>query len=287
MITLQNNFLKVSITPHGAELRSLLTSDGKEILWQADALHWAKTSPVLFPVVGALKDGFYTYNNENYKMPRHGFARDMLFEHEFLSDTSMRFTLKSNEETRKIYPFDFILRIEYLLKDNNLTCCYTVENPGAAPLYFSVGAHPAFLLGTTKEDFEGYELGFPDDDELSCSVLHNGLTANGTKTLKLQNRVLPLRYDLFYEDALVMKSMKSNEIHLRNRKDGFVMKFRFEGFPYFGIWSAPDANFICLEPWCGIADSVDHTNNIEEKEGIILLNTKETFTRNWSVIIGQ
>lgn len=287
MITLQNSFLKAGFMPHGAELRSLRTTGGREIMWQADAAYWAKTSPVLFPVVGALKEGYYIHNGEKYELPRHGFARDLAFEADVLSGTAVRFTLRSNEETRKNYPFDFIFMIDYLLEDNRLTCSYTVENPAESPLYFSLGAHPAFLLGNTKEDFEAYELWFPADDELVCSVLYEGLTGNASKTIKLHNRILPLDYALFYEDALVLKSLKSNKIHLRSKKEPFLLEFRFEGFPYFGIWSAPDANFICLEPWCGIADSVNHDNEISGKEGIRVLHAGEIFRRSWSVIISQ
>jgi len=287
MITLQNSFLTADFIPYGAELRSLRTAHGREIMWQADPAYWAKTSPVLFPVVGALKDGFYVHNSKKYELPRHGFARDLIFEPEVLSDTAVRFTLRSNGETKKIYPFDFIFTIVYQLEDNRLTCFYTVENPAASVLYFSVGAHPAFFLGNTKEDFESFELWFPDDNELVCSSLHNGLTGAATKTVKLHNGILPLRHALFYEDALVLKSLQSSKILLRNKKEPFLLEFTFRGFPYFGIWSARDANFVCLEPWCGIADSVHHNNDISCKEGISILHAKETFHKSWSVAIVQ
>lgn len=287
MITLQNSFLKAVFTSHGAELRSLRTAGGREIMWQADPAYWAKTSPVLFPVVGSLKSGFYTHNSKKHELPRHGFARDLTFETEILSDTAVRFTLKSNKETMKVYPFEFVFTIDYVLEDHKLTCSYTIENPAVSALYFSVGAHPAFLLGNTKADFESYELWFPDDDELVCLILHDGLTDNATKTVKLSKGVLPLSYDLFYEDALVLKSMQSSKIYLRNKKDPFLMEFTFDGFPFFGIWSVPNANFVCLEPWCGIADSIHHNNDISNKEGIMLLHAKETFRRSWSVAIVQ
>lgn len=109
----------------------------------------------------------------------------------------------------------------------------------------------------------------------------------GNQNPETAQRALPLRYDLFYEDALVMKTLKSREIHLRNRTEAFQLRLRFDGFPYFGIWSAPDAGFVCLEPWCGIADSVHHTHDIAEKEGIEVLQAKERFRKSWSVTIAQ
>lgn len=284
---LKNNFLTVRINPIGAELQSILTIDGKQILWQAHPEYWAKTSPVLFPIVGGLKSGYYIYNKKKYYLNRHGFGRECIFEEQKITDKKGVFSLKSTKKTQEMYPFDFILKICYTLKESKLTCTYEIENTGNEPMYFSIGAHPAFSLGTSKEDFENYELFFPDDEQLICSKLHDGLLSEETQTLPLNKRILHLKYSLFYDDALILKSLKSKEIILRNKNKATSISFQFDHFPYFGIWSAKNANFICLEPWCGIADNLNHNHELTHKEGIVTLDSNEKHLKSWSVTISQ
>ncbi|MBA5791206.1 aldose 1-epimerase family protein [Flavobacterium sp. xlx-214] len=286
-MVLKNDFLKITIDALGAELKSILTKNDVEILWQANPDFWAKTSPILFPIVGGLKDNCYYFDNEKHHLNRHGFAREMMFEEEQISDEKIIFTLANSSETKKNYPFEFILRVIYTLQENKLLCTYEVENPSQNNLYFSIGAHPAFALGNTKEDFEAYELQFNNDTELICNELNNGLISEKTKTISLETNTLQLKYDLFYNDALVLQTLKSNEIILYNKSNSSKITFSFNDFPYFGIWSAPNANFICLEPWCGVADDINSNQNFTQKEGIICLPTKEQFSRSWSVLIEQ
>lgn len=286
-MVLKNNFLIVTIDALGAELKSILTKNNNEILWQANPDFWAKTSPILFPIVGGLKDNCYYFDNEKYYLNRHGFAREMMFKEEQISHEKVIFTLVNSSETKKNYPFEFILRVIYTLQENKLLCTYEVENPSQNNLYFSIGAHPAFALGNTKEDFEAYELQFNNDTELVCNELINGLISTKTKNISLKNNTLQLKYNLFHNDALVLKNLKSNEIILYNKNNRSKVTFSFNNFPYFGIWSAPNANFICLEPWCGIADDTNSNQDFTQKEGIICLPTKEQFTRSWSGLIEQ
>ena len=286
-MVLKNNFLNVTIDALGAELKSILTKKDTEILWQANPDFWAKTSPILFPIVGGLKDNCYYFDNEKYHLNRHGFAREMLFEEEQISEEKVIFTLINSSETKKNYPFEFILRVIYTLRENKLLCTYEVENPSQNNLYFSIGAHPAFALGNSKEDFETYELQFNNDSELVCYELSNGLISTKTKNISLENNTLQLKHDLFHNDALVLKTLKSNEIILYNKNNSSKVTFSFKDFPYFGIWSAPNANFICLEPWCGVADDTNSNQDFTQKEGIICLPAKEQFSRSWSVLIEQ
>lgn len=287
MITLENELLKASFVQKGAELQSLKskTSD-MEYIWDANPKDWAKHSPVLFPIVGALKDNQYAYQGEQYELSRHGFARDMEFELESKSADSVVFKLNSSAETKKVYPFDFSFSIVYTLKSHGLSCTYKVYNPATSDLLFSVGGHPAFATPVNENiRYEDYFLRFNQDEALSINKISDNLISEEIKSIPLKDKTLPLTHELFYEDALVIKSLKSNKISLQNKVNTHGLHFSFEGFPFFGIWAAKDANFVCLEPWCGIADSVNHSGQLSDKEGIIILSAEESWQRTWQIDI--
>ena len=285
MITLENNYLKISIAAKGAELQGLYSKETKiEYLWSADPKYWAKHSPVLFPIVGSLKDEHFKYNGVDYKLPRHGFARDHVFAAEKISDTEVVFTLSQSDETLKVYPFYFELKLIYKLIDRKLNLTYEVTNTGTNEMLFSIGAHPAFAVpNTPNTTYEDYYLAFNTDEKLTYWKLEDGLVANETESIELNGHKLNLKHELFYNDALVFKTMQSSCISLLNNKNDYGLHFHFEDFPFFGIWAAPDAPFVCLEPWCGVADGVNHNQELQQKEGIISLAPNKNWTRFWEV----
>jgi galactose mutarotase-like enzyme len=240
MIHILNDKLSVRISEKGAELQSV-QSNGIEYLWQADPAFWAKHSPVLFPFIGELKDGKYIFQGTEYKMPRHGFARDKVFATEQTSDASAIFILYSDKESVDMYPFTFIFKIEYKLEGSGLSCTYMVENRDNKTMYFSVGGHPAFKVPITDTlQYTDYMLKFDCDDVLEKYVLHDGLTDDGTETIMLHNKELQLHSSLFYADAIVLKHIKSRRVDLVTGKDSHGLRVTFDGFPFFGIWAAKD-----------------------------------------------
>jgi galactose mutarotase-like enzyme len=287
MITLENELLKASFVQKGAELQSLKSKTSNiEYIWDANPKDWAKHSPVLFPIVGALKGNQYAYEGEQYQLSRHGFARDMEFELESKSADEVVFTLRSSEEIKKVYPFEFSLSLIYTLKSHGLSCTYKVYNPSESDLLFSVGGHPAFATPVNESlRYEDYYLRFNQDEELVINKISDNLISEELRTIPLKDKTLPLKHELFYEDALVIKAMNSNKISLQNKVNSHGLHFTFDGFPFFGIWAAKDANFVCLEPWCGIADSVNHSGQLSDKEGIVILSAEESWQRTWQVDI--
>lgn len=287
MITLENELLKASFVQKGAELQSLKSKTSNiEYIWDANPKDWAKHSPVLFPIVGALKGNQYAYEGEQYQLSRHGFARDMEFELESKSADEVVFTLRSSEEIKKLYPFEFSLSLIYTLKSHGLSCTYKVYNPSESDLLFSVGGHPAFATPVNESlRYEDYHLRFNQDEELVINKISDNLISEELRTIPLKDKTLPLKHELFYEDALVIKAMSSNKISLQNKVNSHGLHFTFDGFPFFGIWAAKDANFVCLEPWCGIADSVNHSGQLSDKEGIVILSAEESWQRTWQVDI--
>ncbi|SFP56700.1 aldose 1-epimerase family protein [Parafilimonas terrae] len=283
MVQLQNNKLSVIISEKGAELQSLQLNN-IEYLWQADAAFWGKHSPVLFPIVGELKDGKYIFNDKEYKLSRHGFARDKMFEVTSSSQTQAVFSLKSDEATLSLYPFPFIFNIIYAIDDASLSCTYQVTNTGNGDMYFSVGGHPAFKVPLNDQlQYTDYFLLFNSDAVLNRYLLHQGLTGDETEKIILNNKTLPLKASLFYEDAIVLKHIGSDQVKLFSDKDEHGLNFNFKGFPYFGIWAAKDAPFVCLEPWCGIADNIHHNHQLTTKEGINILAAGKAWEHTWSV----
>jgi galactose mutarotase-like enzyme len=285
MITIENEKLKAVISPKGAELQSLVNKEtGIEYMWSGDAVYWSKFSPVLFPIIGTLKNDTYLYKGKAYELPRHGFARERIFLKEKVSSSETVFTLTQDAETLAVYPFAFSLKLRYQLKKNSLTCTYEVTNTGYDELLFSVGAHPAFAVPMVKDsDYADYYLQFNTTEQLHRWKLQDGLMADHAEPLPTQNGKLPLTHELFYEDAIVLKNMQSNKITIGCATHQHGLHFNFNDFPFFGIWAFRDANFVCLEPWCGIADSVQHNQQLADKEGIVKLATNANWQRNWNV----
>ena len=287
MIQLQNTKLKANFSELGAELISLVNlTTGKEIMWQGNPDFWSGQSPVLFPTVGALKDDRYIFDGQTYEMPRHGFARRKVFEVKNSSENEVIFQLNSDDETLAFYPFEFSLEIRYTLTDNKLTVSYQVKNKSEKEMYFSLGAHPGFAIDTENGlKYDDYEIAFSDDEQLEIHPLIDNLISKETQTIELKNKALPLSYELFAKDALVMTTMKSKELILRNNQNENQVIFTFSNFPYFGIWAAKKADFVCLEPWQGIADLEDHNQELTEKFGILKLGINEEWKGDWAVEI--
>lgn len=286
MFQLENDRLKVAIDPKGAELKSVIHKDlNLEYMWSGDPAYWAKTSPVLFPIVGTLKENTYYYKGEAYHLSRHGFAREQVFNVTDQKGDSITFTIQSNGDTLAVYPFTFAFSIIYTLDGNELTVEYRVQNVGEEPLFFSVGGHPAFKVplveGTRYDD---YRLVFETEEDAGrWPISKEGLIEKTPQPLLQQSRSLPLTKELFSKDALVFKGLKSQWVELSSDKTPHGLRFSITGFPFLGLWAAPGADFMCIEPWCGIADSVDSSQQLPEKEGILPLASKEEFRRSWTV----
>jgi galactose mutarotase-like enzyme len=283
--SITNGILTAKIKKHGAELFSLFNHQTvQEYMWSADPAFWAKTSPVLFPIVGALKNNQYLYGGKQYNLPRHGFARDRMFEVEEQSNDRIVFLLKADDASMKVYPFNFELRIIYSLDHNKLEVAYNVTNKGDGKMLFSLGAHPAFKVPISDGcKYEDYSLSFSEKENAPVwPIGEGGLILDTPQQFFNRSHQLKLAKSLFYKDALVFKDLKSTQITISSDTDDRKLEFSFKNFPFFGIWAAKDADFVCLEPWCGIADSVIHQQQLQEKEGIETLEPNRTWIRSWS-----
>lgn len=268
--------LEIKTTKKGAELISV-KMDGFEKIHDGKS-YWNRHSPVLFPIVGKLKDGKTSIDGKIYEMGQHGFARDMEFEE--IEENS--YVLKSNEETKKKFPFDFELYISYKVYENKLTTKYKVVNKSNRQMIFGLGGHPAYRCEYASGK---YRLEFHDiEDEIEIFQLQDGLLK--TKPEKLnkfirENRIF-LDSKTFENDAIIMKNIKSRKVYLKTEAKT-VLSFEFEKFPYLAIWSKENAPFICIEPWFNTADKINSNGIFEEKEDLIELNSNQEFEAEYSV----
>ncbi|WP_243472255.1 aldose 1-epimerase family protein [Winogradskyella sp. MH6] len=289
---LENDLLKIEIKSKGAELCSIRSlKNNTEFIWEANPDVWGSHAPNLFPIIGAMKENSYIYNGKKYNMPKHGFVRhNKDFEVISNSNSEVTFQLNSNDELRAIYPFEFEFLITYELNDNELLIHHTVKNTDSKTMYFSLGGHPAFACPLFKdESYTDYFLEF-EKQETSRSYLLNmatGLVSDKTKPVFDSPNTINLHGDLFNEDALIFKDLKSRQVALKHKAKGEILNVKFEGFPFLGIWAKPNAPYVCIEPWIGIADSESTNQQLKDKEGIVTLEPKKLFKATYSITLNR
>ncbi|HOP11221.1 MAG TPA: aldose 1-epimerase family protein [Oscillospiraceae bacterium] len=278
--TIQNANLKVEISSLGAELQSIKTADGAEYLYDGSG-PWNERAPILFPVVGRLRNNEYTYRGKTYTMDIHGFARKKEFTAKQESDTKVIFTLCNDEDTLTNYPFKFRFDITYELEGGTLSVKFDVKNTGKEEMYFSVGAHEAYCCPLTDDEkFEDYQIIFEKKETANRRLVEKQLFTGDSKPILVNSEALPLNYDDYAVDAIFMSDHTSRKATLIGTKSKKGVEVCFPGFPMLGIWTKPKAyaKYICIEPWYGIGDSVNHNGDLTAKEGIISMEAGKTFT---------
>ncbi|MGC6431572.1 MAG: aldose 1-epimerase family protein [Jejuia sp.] len=290
MYQLQNEKLIIGVKQTGAELCRIASSKNKtEFMWDANPDVWGSYAPNLFPIIGALKDNSYVFEGETYQLPKHGLIRNNSYvELHKQTENQLIFKLIANENTLKQYPFKFEFYVIYTLIDNSLKVTYEVKNKDHKTMYFSVGGHPAFKCPVFEnESYSDYHLKFEKSETAERYMMDmvSGLMTSETKHVFEHADSLPLNGTLFNEDALVFKDLESRKITLNSKTHGEILSFQFDGFPYFGIWAKPNGNFVCLEPWLGIADHVNTNQQLIDKEGILKLEAGENFEIAYTIEI--
>lgn len=277
---ISNEKYSATINSKGAELNSLVNkSTHREYIWEGNPEFWGKYSPVLFPIVGALKNDSYKYEGKKYSMSRHGFARD--FEFEVLNNDaqSITFELKANTATLQKFPFLFSLKINYELIENKLVITYYINNNSNKEMPFSIGAHPAFAL---PNGFTNYSLDFEKEEQLITHELDSNLFSGATRTIELNETKLPLNYQLFEKDALVFKTIQSKKVTILEDNTP-LLSVAYDDFQSLGIWTVQNAPFICIEPWIGFADNWNATGDLFQKERMRVLKPDSEFKAQFSI----
>ena len=271
------------VDTHGAQLKSFKNSDGEELLWQGNPEFWAGQAPVLFPIVGALRNGRVKIKGEWHEMRRHGFAKSTEFTVTEKTASSVTLKIEASRETKEIYPFDFSFSVTYTCGEKSLETKFDVTNTGNEILPYSVGGHPAYNVPVGYKDgevFEDYQIEFSENENQKCPEidLKECLINPEKVTLELNNeRIIPLRHSLFYRDALVFDKLNSKTVKLVNTKNGRGIGMDISGFPMLGIWSCVnDGPYVALEPWTGCATLTTEDDEFEHKKNTIFLPCGET-----------
>jgi galactose mutarotase-like enzyme len=288
MVRLCNDFIEVEVKDKGAEWSRFLDRQNNiEYLWSGDPAVWGKHAPLLFPIVGTLKDNQFIYNGNHYTLSRHGFARDMIFTLIDSSDTHCVFELKATADTLLLYPFSFSLQVSYQLYDKTLEITYRVKNEGDETMYYSIGGHPAFRVPfLPRTNYEDYSLIFEQSETTDRWPISPVGLIEAESIPFLQNQsTIPIQRSLFARDAIVLKHLQSRSISLLENDSQTGIQFDFPDFPYLGLWAAKGADFLCIEPWQGIADSVTHDQQLPNKEGILTLQPEQAEVFQWKVTL--
>ena len=264
----------------GAELVSLKDVFGMEYIWQKDEKYWPRSSPVLFPVVGNLRNGKTVIEGKEYRIPQHGFCRDAEFQVTYHSDTTAVFTYSFSDQTLLVYPYRFSLTLSYTLDNTCLSIRYTVMNLDDRPMNYFIGAHPAFNTPVDEGSFEECCLDFEKPETAACPVydLNECRFHMGDRIQRLQNEShLRLCYSDFQNDAIVFDAPNSRWVRLHNLKTGRGVQVDFGDFDYIAFWTpvGKNAPFLCIEPWCGMADCDDETGEFALKRGVKQLSAGE------------
>lgn len=281
-IKLTNGNMSAVINYHGAELKSLKKGD-REYMWQADPKYWNRTSPVLFPFVGAVNDGVFRVNGKEYKMGQHGFARDMDFELVSSSESGCRFILNSNDETLQKYPFNFSLTIAYELCENGIKVIWEVSNPDSSNLEFSIGAHPAFNCTLNETSIRIMKNNKPVSSFVN-SVFGKGLLTDRKATVDLSDGIMKLDEHSFDGDAYVIENSQTDRVEILTNDGERILAVSYNS-PLVGIWSPPTKNapFMCIEPWYGRADKEGFTGEIKDREWNNTLNPGAKFECSYMI----
>ena len=292
MVELSNQYLTVNLHPKGAEIISIVgNQDHINYMWKRDACQWANSAPILFPIVGAIKNDTSRIDGKEYHMTQHGFARHNEFEIKNQSQTEVTFTLVSNDEIIKQYPFLFELNVTYKLVENTLTCFINVKNKDHQTIYFQVGGHPAFACPFMEnESSNDYYVEFAEYETRNQKVID--VAKRGMSHVQLpffdHEKRFFVRQQLFNNDAIVIKDFKSENISIKSLNHQKSIVFHMQGFDHVGLWTAKHVGgLLAIEPWIGHADYVDFDGEFKEKESCVALDTDKEFNVQFAVEINQ
>ncbi len=280
MYSLENDALKIVVNEDGAELYEITDKNNRNYLWNGDKKFWGRRSPVLFPVVGSFRNKTYTYDGTNYSMSQHGFARDSKFKLLSQTDSELWFSLTDNEQTLENYPFHFELQIGYRLIEAEIQVIWRVFNRDSKEMYYSLGAHPAFLCQM------GDYISFHTDGPLTYHRIdEDGLYLPEEHAWNLTAQCEEITPDLFEEGVFIVENNQASKVSLCDTNHNQYLTVHFDA-PLFGIWApAKGAPFVCIEPWYGRCDASDYNGDLTHREWSNHIGPKEIFAASYSITI--
>ncbi len=283
--------LSAKIDSLGAQMKSF-QKDGKEYIWQGDPAYWEDSAPILFPVVGRLKDSVLTVDGKDYAMPMHGFARDSEMTVTAQTENSVTFTLESDEATKTVYPWDFCFSVTFAIQDETLATRFAIENKSDNLMFFGLGGHPGFSLPMEEGyGYDDYLLKFEKEEPLYSNHvdMEKVEICAEKKDLVLDGgKILPVSRSLFDNEAMIFEDIRSRYVDLVQKDTGKGIRFAYGNFPILAFWSttAPkEGPFLCMEPWYGMGYRDNEDSKVENKYGMQTLTPGQTFQDEFSITV--
>lgn len=284
---LENEFLLVKINSFGAELSNIIDKhDGYEYIWQGDSKYWSKRAPILFPIIGKLNNESYKFEQKEYIMKQHGFAKDMEFTKIEHSESKITLRLTYNDDTIIQYPFEFELSVNYILSGKTLITEYNVKNIGTKNMWFSVGGHPSFRCSVKPEGKKDCKLIFPIKETVNYIENKSGYLTGLKKPFMIAENAIDVGTMDFNgkTKVYILEGLQSEHLFFEEMSIGKRVRVSFSGFPYIGIWSPSDeAPFICIEPFHGITSTCNEECDLNDKQGIIRLEAEKCFSCSFEI----
>ncbi len=286
MYHIQNDRFSAGIRAEGAELASLrdLTS-GREWIWQADPTVWGSSAPILFPIVGFLKEGATRIEDSTYPIPKHGILRGRKTSLLELQENTIRLGFTSDAGTLALYPYPFEFEVSFHVCEDGLDVRYQIHNPGSTSMLFSVGSHPAFALDLSAAELSDYTIQFSEPETLDLYGLEDNLLVLKQEGYLTSEREIPLSASLFEQDALIFQHIQSRRIRLVCDRDPVQLEMEIGEAPHLGLWAKPGAPYVCIEPWFTYNDAADSDGQFEHKPGIMTLLPGSTFETGYQIRI--
>lgn len=277
-VSITSGGLTAQIDPLGAQLSALRGADGGDLLWNGDPNVWAGRAPLLFPIVGVLAGGVYRLGSKTYALSRHGFARGKLFSLQSSSPSSAAFSLRADESTCAVYPFQFELNVRYEFSGATLVLTTTIRNLGEADMPASFGYHPGFRWPLPYGQARAaHFIEFETDEPAAVRRIDAaGLLTPVPHPTPVTGRRLALTDALFQEDVVIFDQVKSRSVSYGGGQ-GPRLRIGFPDASYLGVWTKPGASFICIEPWHGITDPEGFAGDFVQKPGVRVLKGGEAF----------
>lgn len=278
----ENSKFSLAVKEMGAELTSLKSkTTGIEYIWCGNTDIWYGQSPILFPIIGRLLDDKYRFNGKEYEMPKHGIVRKKPFVLTENKTDSLTFSQSADEESLKMYPFNFEIKVTFNLTDEGLKVTHTIINKDNKAMYYSFGAHPG--LNCEIGDY----IEFSDDYELYTERIdQDSILMDEKFPVEMENNRIVLTKNIFDNDALILSGYKSKKVSLKSDNHNRIIDFYFDS-PLLGIWAKPNAPYVCIEPWWGVNDNYDKKDDISMKRGIMILEPQESKNFVWEIKISE
>lgn len=277
---IKNEFLTVTIKSKGAEITSVKNTNGVEFMWEADPNVWGFSAPILFPICGGLREDKFFYKGKEYTLAKHGYARVKEFELESCSETDAVYLLRSDEESKKCYPFDYEFRAKFSLNKNSLAVTYEVTNLTDGEMYTSFGGHEAYAC---PGGIDGYTVTFDEVENLDAACLEGNHFNYETRSIGENTNTIALKDDYFKTDALAFLTLKSRGVVLSANDGSRKIRVEYPEHPYVLLWTTYKAPYLCIEPWLGMPDRVDANQQITDKEGIIKIEKGDKCVRTHTI----